>query len=501
MVWLMKNSIRQWAWHMALAFVASLALAMPATAQTWHRADTRNFVVYSDGSARTLEQFARRAEMFDALFRLYFGLASEPPANRLTIYMLEDADTVTELAGDRGNLAGFYQPTSEGSFAVAMRQGRRDETALSGQAVLFHEYVHHLMARYFTFGYPAWYREGFAEYFATATFRDNGNWTLGAPANYRAIGLRHVDIPLEAVLFGDLETMNSAQRDAYYGRSWLMVHMFANDEARKVQLTDYLDRVGRGDDPQQAFAATFGDVDELSRQLDDYMDGRLPLLVSQQPIAIAGTVTVTQLTGLDGQLVPLELERRVGNQVQAARDALAVLAQDNQEHLPTLVELARAEFELAMQAQEPDFTAAAAATQAILARDPANGPANLLAGRITMGRHRADQHEGKTDWAAVRAQLDRARQADPADPLPLSGLYETYMLEGEQPPVEVVNGLGNALRMAPEATDIRVQLAYAIANEGLYDDAIRLVETLASDPHSGGVGRELVDHLRSLSGR
>lgn len=261
----MTYSIRQWVWHIALAFVTSLVLAMPASAQTWHRADTRNFVVYSDGSARTLEQFARSAEMFDALFRLYFGLASEPPANRLIIYLLEDAETVTELAGDRGNLAGFYQATSEGSFAVAMRQGRRDETALSGQAVLFHEYVHHLMARYFTFGYPAWYREGFAEYFATATFRENGNWTLGAPANYRAHGLRRVEIPLETVLFGDLETMNSAQRDAFYGRSWLMVHMFANDEVRKVQLTDYLGRVGRGDDAQQAFAATFGDLAELSR--------------------------------------------------------------------------------------------------------------------------------------------------------------------------------------------------------------------------------------------
>lgn len=57
--------------HLVLALTALMLTATPVTAQTWHRADTRNFVIYYDGSARTLEQFARRVEMFDAQFRVF----------------------------------------------------------------------------------------------------------------------------------------------------------------------------------------------------------------------------------------------------------------------------------------------------------------------------------------------------------------------------------------------------------------------------------------------
>ena len=64
-----------------LAAIAFLLQCGPLTA-AWHRAESANFVIYSDGDAGKLEEYARELEMFDALFRLYFGLPKEPSPNR-----------------------------------------------------------------------------------------------------------------------------------------------------------------------------------------------------------------------------------------------------------------------------------------------------------------------------------------------------------------------------------------------------------------------------------
>lgn len=484
------------------ACLSLILFSAPSAAETWHRADTRNFVFYSDGSASKLEEFAVRAEMFDALFREYFGLAAEPPANRLEIYLLEDSEAVSELAQDEGGwTAGFYLSTSDGSFAVSHRERSRGRNGLSAQTVLFHEYVHHLMARYFTFGYPPWYREGFAEFFATATFDNDGDWTLGEPANHRANGLRRRSIPLEQVMFGNLDAMSATDRNAYYGKAWLLVHRTVFDPARRQQLVQYLTRVGRGEDPRLAFSGSFGDLDALDSELNSYLRGRLSVMESQSPIAVAGDIRIQQLGEIESELLPLALQRRVGKTVLETRDALREMALRHPGNIDVLAELAQAEWDLAEHEDEVDYVLVSNAADAVLAIDPAHGGANLLKARVAIeGFDRSADPDG-SDQAQILAYVAHAQDAAPADPLPLVTRYRTYVEAGQQPPVDVVNGLGDALRLAPEATDIRVTLAYALANENLFDDALALVEYLASDPHSGGVGRQVRDAIMSLRAR
>ncbi len=486
-------------------FLAFLALALtcsPAAAETWHRADTRNFIIYSNGSQSLLEDFATSAEMFDALFREYFSLPSEPPPNRLTIYVLKDSDDVSELAGDGDRtLAGFYRTSSDGSFAVSNRERGRGRTDMTGQTVLFHEYVHHLMARYFTFGYPPWYREGFAEFFATATFEDDGDWTLGEPANHRAVGLRRVNLPLEQVLFGDLQTMSPSARDAYYGKSWLLVHLTVFNPERRDQLLAYLSRLGSDEEPRDAFAATFGDLEVLEDELEDYLRGRISSLVSQSPISMAGEVRIETLDEVRSQLLPLSLLRRVGREKQATRDALRELAASHPDRAEILAELALAEHALAETQDEPDYTATHSAIEAALALAPNNAEANLLKAGLWMEALSDNAGATNSDWEQLRELVQSVNSAAPSDPRPLVMRYETYLREGQQPSVEVVNGLGEALMLTPEAIDIRVNLAWALANENVFDDAIALIEFLVSDPHSGGAVRSVLDAIIELQDR
>lgn len=464
--------------------LALMALQAPANAQTWHRADTANFILYSDGSLTKLEEFATELEMFDALFRQNFNLSTEPPPNRLTIYLLKDSEAVGELAGSKST-AGFYRPSSEGSLAVANRERGRGRTSLSGQTVLQHEYVHHLMARFFTFGYPAWYREGFAEFFASAEFRSNGDWSLGEPAQYRAYALRQVPIPLEAVLFSKGHRLTSLQTDAFYGRSWLLVHKTFFDAQRRAQLVDYLSRIGAGEDEREAFAATFGDVEALEAELDSYMRGRLSVLKSQAPIAYSGRVESQTLGEAESKLVPLRLHRRLEFKPEENIAALRSLAAEFPDNGNVLAELALAERNLAEKAEEPDYTVAKAAAQRALAVAPDNPAMNLLMANVEMERLEKANIYDNDQWDDVRRLIFRSLNANPSNPRGFLAQYQTFQKQGIEPPVEVINGLGEALRLAPEAHDIRIAYAFALANENLFDDAIRLVEFLASDPHNG----------------
>ena len=461
-----------------------------AAADSWYRAESRHFVIYSDGDSRTLEDFATRAERFDTLFRYYFALDDDADPVPLTIYLLKDASDVAEVAHDEnGLLAGFYRADREGSFAVSNRKRTRSETGMSGQVVLFHEYVHHLMAHHFTYAYPTWYREGFAEYFATATIDNDGNWTLGEPANHRAISLRNVNIPLERVLFGGTEGLNGPGTDAYYGRSWLMVHMFANDAELTQKQNTYLAQLGTGADPQEAFAAIFGDIEDLDSDLDRYLRGRLYSKESVEPIAVSGAVQITELDEASSALADLEMRRRIGKETRQTRDSLLALASRLPARADVLAQLALAERDLANEADLPNYAAALRAADAALALAPDHARMNVLKANLMMAGDAADME-------IVRRHIGAARAAAPNSPLPLLADYDSYSRESQLPPVEVVNGLMRAFKMVPEAHDVRVTLAYALLNEGLSDNAIKLVEFLAADPHAGSYGKRVLEDLQ-----
>src|SRR3954471_17544056 len=90
---------------------------VPASAD-WYEASTEHFVVYSELPPKKLTDFASKLERFDRTMRLLRKVPDEPlgPANRLTIYMVDDRGDVAKLVSDRF-VAGFYVPRAGGSLA------------------------------------------------------------------------------------------------------------------------------------------------------------------------------------------------------------------------------------------------------------------------------------------------------------------------------------------------------------------------------------------------
>ncbi|MCD2324617.1 hypothetical protein LQ953_11395 [Sphingomonas sp. IC-56] len=165
------------------------ALVVPATARAdWYEASTPHFVVYSEQPPARVKQFAARLERFDAAIRFLLKQDDQPigKANRLNVYFVDNADAVEKLS--IRNAAGFYISRAGGSLAVVPRWAGTADDDLSAQAILLHEYAHHLM---WTFSpdavYPTWYIEGYAETLATVKSMTTAPSTWGGRRNIAAM--------------------------------------------------------------------------------------------------------------------------------------------------------------------------------------------------------------------------------------------------------------------------------------------------------------------------
>jgi hypothetical protein len=144
----------------------------PAQANAeWLRAESANFVVYSEGGEADLVSRVRQLEEFDRLLRMMTGTSAPPSPNKLAIYMVRGGGQLDRILGGTTGLGGFYAASPDGIVA-AVDQGWREDW-MTHEEVLLHEYAHHFMLQYFPGSYPAWYVEGFAEYLATVRFTDD----------------------------------------------------------------------------------------------------------------------------------------------------------------------------------------------------------------------------------------------------------------------------------------------------------------------------------------
>lgn len=284
------------------ALLAIFALALPtgAQAETWYRAESHHFVIYSKGSQKSVDDLAHKVEQFDALLRRLFRKEPEQQPNRLTIYLLADANAVDDLVGPgRDYLAGFYRASASGSFAVANRERGYSASDLDGQTVLFHEYAHHFMYRNFPVPAPAWFSEGFAEYASTAEFARDGSFEYGKLLLHRGHSLLSgPKIPIRKLLT-EQPSGSIDEVSAFYGWSWALTHMFYRSNDRGDQISRYLAALAGGAEPLAAAETQFGDLNALENQLQKYVRGRMTYSSSDKPLAYLSDIKTAPLrTGI-----------------------------------------------------------------------------------------------------------------------------------------------------------------------------------------------------------
>jgi tetratricopeptide (TPR) repeat protein len=485
----MKHFLR-----LALLAIGLSLPAGPASAE-WREASSKHFLVYSEGSEESLRDFATKLEKFDKAMRLRLGFPEEDlgPGNRVTVFVVDNTAAVERLARAKGSgVAGFYSGRAGSSLAVVPRvNGSGRVGDLAPATILLHEYSHHMMLQAAAAAYPAWFSEGFAEFYSTARFEKDGSIGFGAAANHRAWGLLGMPpLPIELLFDPAQRKLNQAEWEAtIYGRGWLLTHYLTFDRKRRGQLTAYLTAIQSGRKSLEAAHSAFGDLKVLDRDLKAYLKSRrLPYLPLKAELLSVQPVAVRTLRPGEDSIMDLRIRSRVG----VTKDEAARLVRDLRKAAapwpndPAVqAALAEAEFDA------ENLDAADSAAARAIAADPKNVDALTYRARVAFERAKASATANAAAWKSVRALIGQANRADPNHPQPLMLYFRSFGEQGIAPTPLAVQGLLQAFALAPQDLGLRMNAARQLLADGKAAEARLALSPIAFDPHGGTLGQQV----------
>ncbi|HVL29277.1 MAG TPA: hypothetical protein VM326_00995 [Sphingomicrobium sp.] len=469
------------------AVLLGLAPVTPAVAD-WHEARSAHFLIYADLDPVELKAYAERLERFDKAVRTVRAMEDPPltDSQRLTIYALRNENAIEKLAGS--GVAGFYSARVSGAVAFVPRRAGSSHTKLDldTQTIFFHEYAHHLQLQTVNLALPAWVREGFAEFFATARIDNDGSVLIGSPPLHRAWGLNlAMGLSFESILGGTYGQLNDLGQEQLYGRGWLLIHYLTFERTRKGQLTRYLVGIQNGLTALEAAKAAFGDLQVLHRDLNRYLRGKLTGIRIEASRLAVGQVAIRALTPAESAIMDVRIRSKRG---VSAKTAPAVAADARKAAAPyphdPFVQgtLAEAEYDAG------NYAAAEAAADRALATDPNHVHALIYKGRAQM--EIAAANPKAADWKAIRAWFTKANKLDTENAEPLVLFYLTYLGAGTPPTKNAVDGLLYSVTLVPQDDGARLLAVRRLLAEGRLAEAKPLFAPLAFNPHASGQWRE-----------
>ena len=458
------------------AFV--LMLAGPARAE-WLRAESPNFIAYSESRESRVREQVAQLEDFDRLLRMLSGTTTAPSPSKLNIYFVRGGAGLNAIRPMRASAAGFYTASLEGPIAVV------DETQNTGENnndLLFHEYAHHFMLQYHPAAYPAWYVEGFAEYVMTARIFPNrmefGHYN---PGRAYVLSERRDWLPWERILFpAENQRLSADDLGRFYAQSWLLVHYLVRDEGRRLKLRSYFAALSRGDEPRQAFATAFGtSLADLGRAMQRYPDEMTFTRGTRAEAAVAPAIAVRRLPESADDLLLAYAAVKAGVP-EARREALlARIRRDGARHADPFARRVLAHAEILYgdpAAAEPllDVLLQAAPNDADLLY--LRGLRHIMAGQANAAV-RAAQYRLAQPW------LVRAHRANENHFPALFRYAQSLSLERRFVSDNTQNVLLLAAHLAPQVPGIRIAAARMLLRRDQFDTAEALLRPLTGSAH------------------
>ncbi|HEX8525563.1 DUF1570 domain-containing protein [Allosphingosinicella sp.] len=466
-----------------ILFAAALFLLATPAHSEWYRASSPHFEIYAEGDEAEVRVRAERLERFDAVLRHVGGIDPGQAARPLPIFFLKDVDAIGRMLGSGyGAAAGFYSPRAAGSFAVAPgRTPWSGADSLTPDTILFHEYSHHFLLQNFAAAYPPWFVEGFAEFYATASFGRDGSVTVGGVPQFRVSSLRSgEDFSAQDLLTTGAIDPRSRTIEQFYARSWLLVHHLTFSRQRTGQRARYVAAIERGEPLEQAARGAFGDLRAFEFELRRYINSPIAAATVAASALPAPAIEVRPLTAAEVALLPLRLEHM--HRVRPDRAGFAAAVRAVTIRFPTdsaaLFLLAEAE------GMAGNYDSSDRAADALLAQAPNHSRA-LLRKAINL-----EARSGAEGRRAARPLIVRANRSDQADPLPLIAYYRSFGLGVETPPPLALDGLLLAAQLVPQAIDVRLIAGAASVRAGRLDEADEVLRPTAYAPHGGGTAQK-----------
>lgn len=465
----------------ALALVFGL---MNSAGAEWREAVSPGFVVYSQSRPETVVEFVRKVERFDTFLRRRAAIADRPASVRLTIFLVNGQ--VGALMGDPGatSARGFFEYGPNGPMAVVERADGRGRFAIDADTILFHEYTHHFMHQYFPGAYPPWFVEGFAEFYSTIDFDDEGRATYGNPALHRVNDLYNgPKWPVERLLNSDTSGLDAEAASSFYGRAWLLTHFLTFASDRAGQLDRYIKLINEGADPMDSAVRAFGDLNVLESDLNEYLKKRK--LVARRELEatpVTANIDVLTLAPDDAALVFDRLQIMTRPEAKQLESVIADL-----EAMRTKFPNSAAAAALLAEARylKQDYEAARASAAAAVAIKPGDALALLYGGRAEAKLLAAENVQDEEKWKLARSWIVRANRIEPENPYPLYAYYMSFLEQGVAPRQIARDGLAKAFTIAPTDPEIRMAMIQLLISENELEAAVQLLKPIAYQPHGG----------------
>ncbi|MGZ8348996.1 MAG: hypothetical protein ACXWU2_03115 [Allosphingosinicella sp.] len=483
---------------MLYKLLALLCLLLPSAAHAeWHEAASRNFIVFSEGSADDAREFAAKLERFHFALRTFHRVTAPPPANRLRVFLLRNGGDVAELAGSpASSIVGYYVADARGLMLVGTRsrasnrsadiRTARNDAPLDSETILLHEYAHHFMYHYFPAAYPTWYSEGFAEFWGATRLLPNDVIDVGLPANHRFLTFRELGwLPLERLLGAhNYAELGGAGVFLLYAEGWLLMRYVFEHPERHRQVQRYLALINSGASYEEAARQAIPDLERFNSELYDYAGTRrfnyirLPFrTIDVGPIEMRTPGPAEQ--ALMRQEIRLSQgipNREAAGFAREVRDLAARFAGDSF----ALRVLMEAEW------RPGDRAAPRAPADTLLRLDPNHARALAISGRVRTAALRAAGSSDGAAWNAARQPIARAVRAAPNDPIVLEAYYDSFIDQGLLPPEAAQNALYSAMELAPSDGELRYKLARDFETRAMIPEAIAIIRPEAfATPHRG----------------
>ena len=476
-------------WWRALAALLLAATFTSGAAAEWRRAESANFVLYSQAGEARLREQAALLEDYHLFLRMLTGVTEPNAPNKLNVYMVKGESQLRSIHDLPSGIGGVYVAGSAGIAAIV------DDSA-PGQVreILLHEVAHHFMKQYRPLPYPAWYVEGFAEYASTATFKKDAI-EFGRPSVGRAYTLVQGKwMPLDEILFGEVPA-DRERMSAFYAQSWLLSHYVLASNEMRAKLIAYLTAAARGEEPRKAFATAFQtSVAELERALLAYK--KRPISYTRFKRAsetVPTVVAITRLPPSADDLLLLRATMEVGPQDEAALLAKVRAAAAKRDDPFARRVLAQAE------ALHGDPAKADALLGPLLAANPGDSELLYFKGMRHL-RAARDAADGEADYRLARTSFARAHKADPNHWQTLLRYAEALRVEESFVSDNTINILLLASELAPQTQEGTMNAAGLLIARKRWEEAERLLLPLTGDPHNAGLAhaaRQMLELARA----
>ena len=488
--------------RLLLVLIATFFVLSPVKAIAgWSVVTSDHFEVYSEGNVKDQKAFTVKLEKFDAMLRALTGLADDGENTRMKVFLVRNRDHVRRFFGTKSKfVAGFYTTNARSAVAVVPRSVRdRGKYALSSDAILFHEYTHHFFMQYYTATYPAWYREGAADFFSTAEFKKGNEVSLGLPAFSRIPSIKIEGIyDVSKLLTQESRGLNGRDSNKFYATAWLLTHFLISESSRAGELGAYLNALNRGKSNDEAIAKFSGGMKGLAKDLKAYGNRRRlnykKFFLKNLPKQFAMEVK------------PLREARSEAFEFELA--LLANISKDNATvQLPKLKKLALKRDESAhinwllgeYSKRAGDQVAANQYFDTAITLDPKHSTA--LASKAQMLLAQSKKMEGAEKIAVDKKAMQlvsRANRSDTEDPVPLF-LFHVYSDVDEKKAENMAFlAIEKAHALLPQNAQYRLALVSAYANKREFMKASILLKPLAFSAHQTESSIKLREFYDSL---